>query len=146
MLFPIDSVYAGLNPELSDDLIPLLNLLTKKGFKINFKKPPKKGVYGLFQAKSKTLWISPIAFDLGIGRHTFLHEATHAAQSCPYGVLTRIGWNLPLTPNIKNEIQSVLFNKYNYKNKALEKEAFALQGQKNAVDLLTKALNQRCNF
>ena len=66
-----------------DDLKPLIDLLIVKGFKIKFETPPKKGVYGLFQSKSKTLWISPITFELGIGRQTILHEATHAAQSCP---------------------------------------------------------------
>ena len=56
-----------------DELRPLINLLKTKGFKIKFEIPPKKGVYGLFQNKSKTLWISPITFELGIGLQTILH-------------------------------------------------------------------------
>ena len=84
-----------------DELRPLINLLKKKGFKIKFEIPPKKDVYGLFQNKSKTLWISPITFELGIGFQTILHEATHAAQSCPNKELTPIGYEFSLSPFIK---------------------------------------------
>jgi len=130
--------------KISDDLIPLVDLLLEKGFKVKFQNPPRTGVYGLFHSKSKTLWVAPISFELGIGRQTLLHEATHAAQSCPYGSLTLIGWELPLSPFIRNEIQATIFSKYDNKDYAIEKEAFSLQGQKNAIDLLLKALNQRC--
>ena len=37
-------------------------------------------MYGLFQSKNKTLWVSPIAFELEIGRQTLLHEATHVEE------------------------------------------------------------------
>ena len=130
--------------QISNDLIPLIDLLVKKGFKVKFKSPPQKGVYGSFNNKSKTLWISPISFELGIGRHTLLHEATHAAQSCPHDSLTLVGWDLPISPFISNEIQSILFNKYKSTQYAIEQEAFSLQGQKNAIGLLLKALNERC--
>ena len=130
--------------QISDELKPLLDLLKGKGFNLKFEIPPRKGVYGLFQSKSKTLWISPISFELGIGRQTILHEATHAAQSCPYGSLTPIGLDLTISPFIRNEIQAILFKNYDSKQYMLEKEAFSLQGQKNGVDLLMKALDQRC--
>ena len=130
--------------QISDDLIPLLDLLKEKGFNIKFETPPRKGVYGLFQSKNKTIWISPISFELGIGRQTLLHEATHAAQSCPYGSLTPVGWELPITPFIKKEIQAILINRYPSKKYIFEKEALSLQGQKNAVSLLLKAIAQRC--
>ena len=77
--------------QISDDLIPLLDLLKEKGFNIKFEIPPRKGVYGLFENKNKTIWISPISFELGIGRQTILHEAAHAAQSGAYGLPTPIG-------------------------------------------------------
>ena len=130
--------------QISEDLIPLLDLLHNKGFKVHFQNPPKKGVYGLFNSKSKIIWISPISFELGIGRQTLLHEATHAAQSCPYGSLTPVGWELPITPFIKKEIQAILINRYPSKKYIFEKEALSLQGQKNAVSLLLKAITQRC--
>ncbi len=94
--------------QISDDLIPLLDLLKEKGFNIKFEIPPRKGAYGLFESKSKTIWISPISFPLGIGRQTILHEATHAAQSCPYGFPTPIGWKLSISPFIKNKLQEIL--------------------------------------
>ena len=130
--------------QISEDLQTLLELLHKKGFTVKFQKPPKKGVYGLFQTEKKTLWVSPISFELGIGRQTLLHEATHAAQSCPYGSLTPVGWELPITPFIKKEIQAILINRYPSKKYIFEKEALSLQGQKNAVSLLLKAITQRC--
>ena len=128
-----------------DELRPLINLLKTKGFKIKFEIPPKKGVYGLFQNKSKTLWISPITFELGIGRQTILHEATHAAQSCPNKELTPIGYEFSLSPFIKNEIQAHLIRNYDINHYILEKEAFSLQGNKNGVNLLLKAINERSN-
>ena len=112
--------------------------------KVKFDYPPRESVYGLFQSKTKTLWISPVTFSLGIDRHTLLHEATHAAQSCPYGSLTPVGWELPITPFIKKEIQAILINRYPSKKYIFEKEALSLQGQKNAVFLLLKAITQRC--
>ena len=49
-----------------------------------------------------------------------------------------------ISPNIKNEIQAILFKNYDSKQYMLEKEAFSLQGKKNGVVLLIKALDQRC--
>ena len=128
-----------------DDLKPLIDLLKIKGFTINFEIPPKKGVYGLFQSESKTIWISPITFELGIGRQTILHEATHAAQSCPYGELTPVGFEFSISPFLRNEIQAILIKNYDSNQYIVEKEAFSLQGNKKGVDLLLKALNERCN-
>ena len=128
-----------------DDLKPLIDLLIVKGFTIKFEIPPKKGIYGLFQSKSKTLWISPITFQLGLGRQTILHEATHAAQSCPYGKLTPVEFEFSISPFIRNEIQANLIKYYDSNQYMIEKEAFSLQGSKNGLDLLLKALNERCN-
>ena len=130
--------------QITEDLEPLLELLREKGFVVKFQKPPKKGVYGLFNSKNKILWVSPLSFELGIGRQTLLHEATHAAQSCPYDSLTPIGWKLPISPLIKREINSVLYKRYDRRKYIFEKEAFTLQGQKNAVELLYEAIIQRC--
>jgi hypothetical protein len=60
-----------------------LRELKAHGFKVRFEQPPKIGVYGLFEARSRTLWVHPITFELGISRQTLLHEAVHAAQSAP---------------------------------------------------------------
>ena len=130
--------------QITEDLEPLLELLREKGFVVKFQKPAKKVVYGFFQSKNKTLWVSPLSFELGIGRQTLLHEATHAAQSCPYDSLTPIGWKLPISPLIKKEIKSLLYNRYDNRKYIIEKEALTIQGQKNAVGLLLEAINQRC--
>tara|TARA_B100001057_G_C22837833_1_gene945883 strand:+ start:105 stop:596 length:492 start_codon:yes stop_codon:yes gene_type:complete len=131
--------------QITNDLKPLLNILKKKGFSIRFEFPPRKDVYGLFQVKSKTIWISPISFYQGISRQTILHEATHAAQSCPDGFLKPMDLKLTISPLVKKEIQRILLKDYNSNQFLIEKEAYFLQTQKNAVELLLKALEQRCN-
>ena len=130
--------------EISEDLLPLLDLLKNKGFVIKFEIPPRKNVYGLFEVKNKTIWISPKSFLDGIARQTILHEATHAAQSCPNNFLTTIDLELPTSPLIKKEIQAILLRNYNSKQFLIEKEAYYIQTQKNAIDLLLKALKERC--
>lgn len=105
--------------------------------------PPQPGAYGQFEPRSRTLWVSPLSLELGIGRQTFLHEAVHAVQSCPTGVVTPIGWSFPLDPAVERGINVVLYHGYPT-NKAVEREAFALQGQSDAVPLLLEALRRRC--
>ena len=131
--------------QISEDLIPLLDLLREKGFNLKFEIPPRKDVYGLFDSKTKTLWISPMSFFQGIGRQTLIHEATHAVQSCPNGLLTPINLELPISPFLNNEIQRILLTNYDSKQYLIEKEAFSLQSQKNSIDILLKALKERCN-
>ncbi len=95
--------------------------------------------------RTRTLWIAPLSFELGIGMQVFLHEATHAVQSCPHGVLTPVGWKLPLAPVVSQEISGILVNNYQHGNQVVEREAFALQGQADAIPRLLKALSQRCH-
>ena len=130
--------------QIFNDLEPLLDLLKKKGFNIKYEIPPKRGAYGLFQSKNKTIWISPISFELGIGSQTILHEATHAAQSCPNGLLSPIGWTLPVNQSIKNEIQANLLRNYDVNQYTIEKEAFYLQSQRNGIELLMEVIKKRC--
>jgi hypothetical protein len=129
---------------LPAELQPLLRELRKRGFTVLLQAPPRRGIYGLFEAKSKTLWVAPVAFELGIGRQTLLHEAVHAAQSCPRGVLTTIGWKVTLSPVVEQEIGGILTTRYGHGNLAVEREAFGLQGQADAVSKLITALRQRC--
>lgn len=118
--------------------------LARFGFNVVLEHPRQRRAYGVFEAKTKTLWISPLAFDLGIGKQVFIHEAVHAAQSCPTGVLAPIGWRHSLPLNVEREIAGILYNSYNRRNKALEREAFFAQGQSNGVDLVIQALKRRC--
>ena len=90
-------------PALAVELSRLRAALQRAGFKVEFRHPSIKTAYGLFNAKTRTLSISPLAFELGIGRHVFVHEAVHAAQSCPSGVLSPIGWKHSLPVVVERE-------------------------------------------
>ncbi|MFM7312012.1 MAG: hypothetical protein ACKO0M_02405 [Cyanobium sp.] len=129
---------------LPADLQGLAGALERHGFRVRLTLPPQRRSYGLFESRSRTLWISPLSFELGIGRQTFLHEATHAVQSCPHGVLRPIGWSLSLEPAVERGIRALLHTGYHSGSWVLEREAFALQGQPDAVARLLAALEQRC--
>lgn len=129
---------------LPADLQPLVHDLQSHGFRVRIALPPVRQTYGLFDSRSRTLWLSPLAFELGIERPTFLHEAVHAVQSCPGGFLTPIGWRFTLPAVVEQEISGILTTSYHQNNRALEQEAFGLQGQPDAVPRLRQALRQRC--
>ncbi|KEF41245.1 MAG: hypothetical protein ER33_12455 [Cyanobium sp. CACIAM 14] len=128
---------------LPSDLKPLVRELRQHGFEVRLAVPPVLGIYGFFEARQNRIWVAPISFELGIARPTFLHEATHAVQSCPAGIVAPLGWKLPLAPVVRQEIGGILTTAY-HGNKAAEQEAFALQGQPDAVPKLLAALRQRC--
>ena len=130
---------------LPPELMPLLRALKSHGFRVRIALPPARQAYGQYEPTSRTLWLSPLSFELGIARQTFLHEAVHAVQSCPDGrVLRPIGWTLPLQPVVRQEISGMVLNAYGAQSRVLEQEAFALQGQPDAVPRLLRALAQRC--
>ncbi|MEB3235327.1 MAG: hypothetical protein VKM98_07855 [Cyanobacteriota bacterium] len=131
-------------PQVPKSLQPLLNTLKELGFQLRLAAPPAKGAYGQFEPRTKTLWVHPLAFELGIGVQTLLHEAVHAAQSCPHGTLTTIGWRLPLETTVRQEIEGITYLRYHNANKAIEREAFAMQGQSKAQERIITALKQRC--
>ena len=136
------------DPQLSARLPPELRSLARDleryGFRLRWAPPPAARAYGQYVPASRTLWVAPIAFDLGIGPQTFLHEAVHAVQSCPDGQLTPIGWRLRLDPVVRQEIGGILTTSYHHGSRLLEQEAFALQGQDDAVARLRAALKARC--
>lgn len=129
---------------LPPELRPLARELLRHGFRLRFAIPPAPGAYGQYVPATRTLWVAPIAFDLGIGRQTFLHEAVHAVQSCPTGRLSPIGWKLSLDPVVNQEIRGILTQRYHHGSRLLEQEAFALQGQPDALARLRAALHSRC--
>ena len=130
--------------QLPADLKPLLATLQRHGFTVHIALPPVRESYGLFHSKTRTLWISPLTFPLGIARQTFLHEATHAAQSCPSGRLTSLGWKLNVDPVVESAISFKLLKGYHHGNHTLEREAFFVQGQSDAVTRLVRSLDERC--
>lgn len=130
---------------LPPDLQPLARELRRHGFTVLLQPPPQRGAYGQFDPRSGRLWVAPIAFELGIGRQTFLHEAVHAVQSCPTGRLTPIGWKLALAPVVQQEIGGILTRGYHPNQMLLEREAFAMQGQADAPIRVLAALRVRCH-
>jgi len=134
-------------PQLPAELRPLATTLQQRGFQLRLVPPPVGGgAYGLFQAKTRTLWIAPVAFELGIGRQVFLHEAIHAAQSCPTGVLQPLGWSVKLNPVVELEISRILTTSYHHGKRQLEREAFSMQGHPDAIGRVIAALKQRCRL
>ena len=137
-------VPAELEAILPADLRSLVQQLARHGFRLLFAAPPEPGAYGQFVPASRTLYLAPISLELGIARQTLLHEAVHAAQSCPDGRLTPIGWSLRLDPVVNREISAILLRGYHHSNRLLEREAFAMQGQPDAVGRILAALRSRC--
>ena len=148
MLLPIILSATTLAPKpvssLPKELQPLIQEFIKKGFTIKVELPPLKGVYGLYRSSTKTLWVSPLTIPLGIARQTFLHEAVHAVQSCPDGMLTPIGWNAKVTPVVEREISAILLRKYRSRTRVVEREAFFIQGQRDGQSFILEELKRRC--
>ena len=125
------------------DLTALQQALLRHGFQIVVRQPPGKA-YGRFLPASKRLEISPLVRDLGITRPVLLHEAVHAAQSCPSGTLTLLGIKRQASPVVESRIRYLLSNHYAQAHGSLEQEAFRIQSQPDAEALIIAALNQRC--
>jgi hypothetical protein len=131
-------------PSLPADLTPLKVELERHGFEVRLAPPPDRRVYGQFDAARNIIWVAPVAFPLGIARAAFLHEATHAAQSCPSGTLTPLGLDATVKAVVRQEIRGILTTRYGHGSRALEEEAFLLQAQPDAVSQLIQALRRRC--
>jgi hypothetical protein len=131
---------------LPPDLQQLTSSLQRHGFEVRLAPPPQRGVYGLYEAKPRRIWVSPLAFELGIGRQVFIHEATHAVQSCGGAGMRPLGVTGELNPVVEHEISGILFNSYHSGNRLIEREAFTLQGQPGAVTFLINTMRSRCRM
>ena len=118
--------------------------MLRYGFRIEARQPPGEA-YGRFISSRKLLEISPLVRDLGITRPVLLHEAVHAAQSCPNGRLTLLELDRRSSPVVESRIRYLLNNHYAQEHQALEQEAFRLQSQPDAEALIIAALNRRCS-
>ena len=125
------------------DLNDLYRVLLRHGFTIE-ELPPPGNAYGRFIPSERRLEISPLAHDLGIARQALLHEAVHAAQSCPNGHLSLIGVQRRAEPVVSSRIQYLLRTHYKMTNVSLEQEAFVIQSQPDAEQIIITALNKRC--
>ena len=130
---------------LPPDLQPLLRALERARYAVFLAPPPTPGAYGATDPKRRMIWIAPISIDLGIARPVLIHEAVHAAQACPKGKLTPIGWGgLTLQTSVDREISGLLYRGYAHSKHDVEREAFAMQGQPQAMAQVIAALRQRC--
>ena len=128
---------------IAADLNALQQTLFRYGFQIEARQPPG-GAYGRFIPGQRLLEISPLVKDLGITRPVLLHEAVHAAQSCPDGQLTLLNLKRRSSPVVESRIRYLLTNHYSQEHQALEQEAFRLQSQPDAEALIIAALKRRC--
>ena len=144
LIFLINSAPLKSGEKDNSEVTNLIKLLNKKGFKLKNELPPTKTAYGLFENNTKTIWISPITNKLGIYKNVLVHEAVHAAQSCPRGFLTKL--NIPIKLNSSQEkiIKMKLVNHYSHGNFLLEKEAFSIQTLPNSIEIISKEINKRC--
>ncbi|MAR06268.1 MAG: hypothetical protein CL862_04100 [Cyanobium sp. NAT70] len=122
----------------------LLQTLKRHGFTVVQAHPRNRKAYGQFIPDQKQLIISPLTHQLGIARHVLLHEAVHAAQSCPNGTLRPLNLNRSTSPVVESRIRYLLNNHYDSRQQILEQEAFRLQSQPDAEALIIEALNDRC--
>ena len=126
------------------ELRPLVQALQRAGYRVMLARPPVDGAYGATNARRRQVWLAPITIELGIARQALIHEAVHAAQGCPKGKLRPIGWSLAMLKPVDREVAGVLYRNYPHGQHDVEREAFAMQGDPRALDLITAALQERC--
>ena len=123
------------------EFLQLQEKLESYGFIVIIESPPRRSTYGLLQTKTKTIWIEPLVFELGIELPTLIHEATHAAQLCAgNGEITTL--NLDFSPP---NIARPFFMRYNHGfRRHLEAEAYAIQTHADGLELVISLLNKHC--
>ena len=142
-------------PNPDPEFTQLKTQLESYGFKVNIAilpefNPPKqqpdlrrinRKPYGALHSPTKSIWINPIVFELGIANATLIHETVHAAQYCAGdGNITKL--NLDLQP-----IPQALpfFKRYlNTQRQDLEREAYTVQTQANSYELARSLLDRHC--
>lgn len=121
--------------------LDLKNQLERFGFQVIIELPPKRGAYGLLEVANKKIWINPVVFELHIGTQTLVHEAVHAAQVCAgKGKIKTLG--LEVQPI--NYARPFFMRYTNIHRQDLEREAYAVQTQRNSFELAISLLQQHC--
>ena len=128
--------------QINEDFLLLKNQLESYGFEVRQEASPHRGSYGLLDTKSKTIWIDPIVFELGIALPTLIHEATHAAQFClGEGEITALALSIK-PPNMARPF----FTHYQDRNRRhLEAEAYAVQTHPDGLNLVMSLLEKHCS-
>ena len=150
------AIFISQSPQPDNQFLQLKTQLESYGFKVNLAIPPNfnppqqkqsflrrrlRKPFGLLNSKSKSIWINPVVFELGISNPVLIHEAAHAAQYC-FGK----GKVQPIELDIEPIQQAQpFFNRYaNVHSRNVEKEAYAVQTQANSFELATSLLDQHC--
>jgi hypothetical protein len=138
--FPTVTVVAQ-TPSTDPDFASLKQQLEAKQFKVLLSPPPQRGAYGLINAESRTIWIHPLSFELGIAVPVIVHEAVHAAQVCKgKGKLAPLG--VTVEPLVYARPFWLRYGDIHRQD--LEREAFTIQTQPNRMALVSGYLNQFC--
>ncbi|MEM8503924.1 MAG: hypothetical protein AAF716_12315 [Cyanobacteria bacterium P01_D01_bin.1] len=119
----------------------LRQTLESHDFTVILDLPPQTGTYGLLHVPSRTVWINPVVFDLGIAIPTLVHEAVHAAQLCSGSAGTLSALNLGLELYAP---ASRLYMRYSGTRRMLEAEAYTIQARPDRVPYVTQLLVDRC--
>lgn len=153
------SVLVALAPaELTDpgsdpQTLQLVESLERSGFPIQWEQPPVWGTYGLLDVQTRSIWINPVVFELGIAQPTIVHEAVHAAQFCAAEVqdapspqsiedLSPLGLGITPSPLVRPYILQYTDSK----RRQLELEAYALQAEADRVDRAIDLLQRHCGL
>ena len=114
--------------------------LEQANFLVKLELPPKRGSYGLLELDTRTVWVNPVVFELGIAQHTLVHEAVHAAQLCgSYDELSPLA--LGLEPPL---IVQPYFMRYSGIRRLVEAEAYTVQALDNSVNYVIELLDAHC--
>jgi len=142
------------SPRENTEFVQLKTQLESYGFQVNIAIPPDVNLpkqsgfrhiarkpYGALYSKSKSIWINPIVFDLGISRATLIHESVHAAQYCAgNGNIQALDLDLEPIPQALP-----FFKRYvNTQRQDLEREAYTVQTQSNSYELARSLLDRHC--
>ncbi len=115
--------------------------LESHNFTVILDLPPQTGTYGLLHVPTRTVWINPVVFDLGIAIPSIVHEAVHAAQLCNGSADTLSALSLGLEPYAP---ASWLYMRYSGTRRTLEAEAYTIQARPDRVEYVTQLLADRC--
>ena len=130
--------------EIVGELYELITALKNADIIVKFENPPIQGSYGMFNLKKRKIWIAPITQEMGIFRSTLIHESVHAAQSCKTGKIEPVGWKLTADNAVEVSIKSILYRKYPSEKFDIEREAFLMQGQTDAITRIKEVLAKYC--
>lgn len=119
----------------------LRQTLESHNFTVTLALPPRTGTYGLLDVATRTVWINPVVFDLGIAIPTLVHEAVHAAQLCNGSANTLRALDLGLEPYPR---AYRLYMRYTGTRRTLEAEAYTIQALPNRVPYVINLLDSRC--